>query len=37
MVGGRTVAVIGTGITKHYPAENRQLRDRIAAEGLVLS
>lgn len=35
--GGRTVAVIGTGITKHYPAENRQLQDRIAAEGLVLS
>lgn len=35
--GGRTVAVIGTGITKCYPAENRQLQDRIAATGLVLS
>jgi predicted Rossmann fold nucleotide-binding protein DprA/Smf involved in DNA uptake len=35
--GGRTVAVIGTGITKCYPAENRQLQDRIATEGLVLS
>jgi DNA processing protein len=34
---GRTVAVIGTGITRHYPAENRALQDRIAAEGLVLS
>ena len=31
------MAVISTGITKHYPAKNRQLQDRIAAEGLVLS
>jgi DNA protecting protein DprA len=35
--GGRVVAVIGTGINKYYPAENRLLQDRIAAEGLVLS
>lgn len=35
--GGRTVAVIGTGITKCYPAENRDLQDRIIATGLVLS
>jgi DNA processing protein len=35
--GGRTVAVIGTGITRYYPAENRELQDRIAADGLVLS
>ncbi|MFC4854331.1 DNA-processing protein DprA [Actinophytocola glycyrrhizae] len=35
--GGRTVAVVGTGITKVYPAENRGLQDRIAREGLVLS
>jgi DNA processing protein len=35
--GGRTVAVIGTGITRYYPAENRELQDRIASEGLVLS
>lgn len=35
--GGRAVAVIGTGISRYYPAENRQLQDRIAAEGLVLS
>jgi hypothetical protein len=24
-------AVIGTGITKHYPAANRRLQDHIAA------
>ena len=35
--GGRTVAVIGTGITRSYPAENRDLQDRIATDGLVLS
>jgi DNA processing protein len=35
--GGRAVAVIGTGINRHYPVENRELQDRIAAEGLVLS
>jgi DNA processing protein len=35
--GGRTVAVIGTGIRKYYPAENRSLQDRIVAVGLVLS
>lgn len=35
--GGRTVAVIGTGITRCYPAENRALQDRIATDGLVLS
>jgi predicted Rossmann fold nucleotide-binding protein DprA/Smf involved in DNA uptake len=31
------VAVIGTVVTQRYPAENRRLQDRIAAEGLVLS
>ncbi|WP_132429039.1 DNA-processing protein DprA [Pseudonocardia endophytica] len=35
--GGRTVAVIGTGITRYYPAENRALQDRIAESGLLLS
>lgn len=35
--GGRTVAVIGTGIRRHYPATNRALQERIAAEGLLLS
>lgn len=35
--GGRTVALIGTGITRYYPAENRALQDEIASRGLVLS
>lgn len=35
--GGRTVAVIGTGISRVYPAENRQLQKEIADRGLVLS
>lgn len=35
--GGRTVAVIGTGIGRVYPAENRGLQDEIASRGLVLS
>lgn len=35
--GGRTVAVIGTGIRQSYPAENRGLQQRIAAESLVIS
>jgi len=34
---GRTVAVIGTGINKAYPAENRDLQEEAAARGLVLS
>jgi DNA processing protein len=35
--GGRTVAVIGTGIGRYYPPRNRELQDMIAADGLVLS
>lgn len=35
--GGRTVAFIGSGIRRYYPAENRDLQDEIAQEGLVLS
>lgn len=35
--GGRTVAIIGTGISKQYPAANRQLQAEIAERGLVLS
>ncbi len=35
--GGRTVAVIGTGIRKRYPAENWALHDVIAERGLLLS
>ncbi|WP_040685358.1 DNA-processing protein DprA [Nocardiopsis baichengensis] len=34
---GRTVAVIGTGIDRYYPAANRALQQEIAARGLVLS
>ncbi|MFG2062957.1 DNA-processing protein DprA [Micromonospora sp. NPDC048871] len=35
--GGRTVAVIGTGIRRHYPADNQRLQDHIADVGLVIS
>ncbi|WP_344079839.1 DNA-processing protein DprA [Luedemannella helvata] len=35
--GGRTVAVIGTGVDQTYPSTNRPLQQRIATEGLVLS
>lgn len=35
--GGRTVAIIGTGINKHYPAANRALQRQIVEKGLVLS
>lgn len=35
--GGRTVAVLGTGIRRHYPAKNRFLQDEIAARGLLIS
>ncbi|MDY6940959.1 MAG: DNA-processing protein DprA [Cyanobacteriota bacterium] len=36
-VGGRTVAVLGTGVDVVYPARNRSLYDRILECGLVLS
>ncbi|WP_326556110.1 DNA-processing protein DprA [Micromonospora sp. NBC_01796] len=35
--GGRTVAVIGTGVNRYYPATNKTLQDRIVKNGLVLS
>jgi len=35
--GARTIAVVGTGICKYYPAENRKLADRIAESGAVVS
>lgn len=31
--GGRTIAVIGTGINKYFPAANRELADQIATGG----
>jgi DNA processing protein len=35
--GGRTVAIIGTGINKIYPAANGDLHKEIASRGLLLS
>lgn len=35
--GGRTVAVLGTGIRRSYPAANRALQEQIADTGLLLS
>lgn len=34
--GGRTISVFGTGITNVYPAENRDLAERIVYEGGLL-
>lgn len=35
--GGRTVAIIGSGIGRYYPPANEHLQDEIARRGLVLS
>ncbi len=35
--GGRTVAVLGCGVDVVYPADARRLRDRIGANGTLLS
>lgn len=34
--GGRTIAVMGTGLEKRYPAENRKLADEILNAGCAL-
>ena len=35
--GGRPVGVLGTGINRTYPAENRDLHDMVAAAGVLVS
>ncbi|PWV82375.1 DNA processing protein [Prauserella marina] len=35
--GGRTVAVLGTGINRNYPSENHELQNEIGRRGLLLS
>jgi DNA processing protein len=35
--GGRTIAVIGSGLRHFYPPENRSLQERIAQDGAVVA
>lgn len=35
--GGKTIAVLGTGVDTIYPASNKKLYQQIAQEGLILS
>lgn len=36
-VGGRTIAVVGTGVTQTYPKENHDLCEEIVRSGVVVS
>src|SRR6185369_922952 len=35
--GGRTLAVLGTGLSNIYPPEHRELANRVAASGAILT
>lgn len=35
--GGRTLGILGNGLSICYPAENRRLADRVAAQGALIS
>lgn len=35
--GGRTLAVVGSGLSRVYPSEHRELADAIASQGALLS
>ena len=36
-LGGRPIGVLGTGINRVYPASHRELHDRVAAAGALVS